>query len=259
MSSRGSSAWHAASVSIALHPSRDAAVEAVLQQSGRRGHHIGLRRAFVQRGKLGRSTPGPLADLVRRHDDRALDLYLLLKGKASGEPWTVHLPAVAWARCLGLDEVAGRSAVSKAWQRLERLELVARGRRGRLADVGLLHEDGSGAPYESPSGTATDPYFRIPFDYWLGPERHYRTLDLPAKAMLLVTLSLKDDAELPLARVPSWYGLSEDTAGRGLAELKRRGLVGVRVAHTPAPLTVTGYHEHRHVTVDPAFRAGTAS
>lgn len=237
-------------------PSRDDAVGALLQQSGRTGQHVGLRRAFVQRGKAGHSRPGVLCELVRRHDDRALDLYLLLKAKASGGEWNVHLPAAVWARCLGLDETRGRAAVSKAWQRLERHELVVRARSGRMADVRLLHEEADGTVYEPPAGTRRDPYFKIPFAYWLSPDRYYRTLDLPAKAMLLVALSLKDDAELPLVRVPDWYGLSEDTAGRGLKELERRGLVSVRVAYTPAPLTVTGYHEHRHIRVDSEFRNG---
>lgn len=224
--------------------------------SGRKGSHVGVRREFVQRGRPGRSTPGQLCELVRRHDDRALDLYLLLRAKASGWPWTVHLPAVAWARCLGLEEDRGRAAVSKTWQRLERLQLVSRSKSGRLADVAVLHENASGAPYDAPDGTSADPYFKVPFDYWLSSERYYRTLDLPAKAMLLVALSLKDDAELPLARVPSWYGMSEDSASRGITELQQRGIVSVRVTHTPAPLTVTGYHEHRHIAVDPAFRKG---
>lgn len=239
-----------------MHPSRDSAVEAVLAQSGRRGQHVGLRRAFVQRGRVGASGPGVLSQLVRRHDERALDLYLLFRAKASAAPWTVHLPAVAWARCLGLAEDKGPTAVSKTWTRLARLDLVSRSKSGRWADIELLHEDASGTAYEPPGGVATDPYFKLPFSYWNGPERYYRTLDLPAKAMLLVALSLKDDAELPIARVPIWYGLSEDTASRGLAELNRRGLVAVRVNYTPAPLTVTGYHEHRHVTVDVDFRRG---
>lgn len=147
--------------------------------------------------------------------------------------------------------------MSKIWRRLDRLALVSRGRSGRLADIKLMQEDASGDPYRPPSGTAEDPYFKIPFDYWLGPQRYYRTLDLPAKAMLLVALSLKDNAQLPIARVPSWYGLSEDSAARGLTELDRRGLVSIRVSYTPAPLTVTGYLEQRHVTVDPTFRRGT--
>lgn len=237
-----------------MHDSRDAAAEAVLARSGRRGHHVGLRRAFVQRGPLGASSPGVLSELVRRHDERALDLYLLLRAKASAPPWTVHLPAVAWARCLGLLEAPGAAAVSRTWARLARLGLVARGKSGRWADVALLHEDASGEAYEPPDGSARDPYFKLPFAYWSAAERYYRTLDLPAKAMLLVCLSLKDGAELPLARVPAWYGMSEDTASRGLAQLAQAGLVTVRVSHTPAPLTVTGYYEHRHVSVDATFR-----
>lgn len=217
---------------------------------------MGIRRAFVQRGPVAASSPGVLCDFVRRHDERALDLYLLLRAKASAPPWSVHLPAVAWARCLGLDEARGAAGISKVWGRLSDKRLVARSRAGRWADIAVLHEDGSGQPYEPPGGSAAEPYFRLPFAYWTSKERYYRTLDLPAKAMLLIALSLKDGAELPLARVPAWYGLSEDSAGRGLTELEARGLVSVRVSHTPAPLTVTGYHEHRHISVDRDFRSG---
>lgn len=240
-------------------PTPDAAVGALLEQSGRKGRHVGIRRAFVQRTEGRRAEPGPLAELVRRHDERALDLYLLLRAKASATPWTVHLPAVAWARCLGLSESAGQTAVSKTWQRLERQALVTRGKSGRLADVGLLLEDGSGMAYEPPDGTSRDPYFKIPFDYWLSQGHYYRSLSLPGKAMLLIALSLRDDAELPIARVPRWYGLSEDTASRGLAELTACGLVSTRVAYTPAPLTVTGYHEHRHIAVAQSFRESALS
>ena len=77
--------------------------------------------------------------------------------------------------------------------------------------------------------------------------------------MLLIALSLKDEAELPLVRVPDWYGLSQDSAARGLDELVDRGLMTVRVAYTPAPLTVTGYREHRHITVTRGFRHAVAS
>lgn len=248
------SAGMASGASPAVLSTSDGAVAALVDQSGRKGRHVGIRRTFVQRSERGRVEPGPLADLVRRHDERALDLYLLLRVKASAYPWTVHLPAVAWARCLGLPEDSGKAAVSKAWQRLERQALVTRGKSGRLADVGLLLEDGSGMTYEQPDGSSRDPYFRVPFDYWLSQGRYYRRLTLPGKAMLLIALSLRDDAELPIARVPQWYGLSEDTAGRGLAELSACGLLSTRVAYTAAPLTATGYHEHRHIAVDPSFR-----
>jgi len=108
---------------------------------------------------------------VRRHDERSLDLYLLLRAKASTAPRTVPLPAVAWARRLGLAEEGGPAAVSKAWAWLARLDLVARGKSGRWADVALLHEDASGDAYEPHDGSAADPYFKLSFSYWSSPKR----------------------------------------------------------------------------------------
>lgn len=55
--------------------------------------------------------------------------------------------------------------------------------------VQVITPDASGDAYEPPDASASDPYFKLPLSYWSGPERYYRTLDLPAKAMLLVTLS----------------------------------------------------------------------
>ena len=40
--------------------------------------------------------------LLRAHDERGLDLYLLLRAAASADPWDVARPAPVWSRALGL-------------------------------------------------------------------------------------------------------------------------------------------------------------
>jgi hypothetical protein len=93
-----------------------------------------------------------------------------------------------WARALNLRTAKGydTAAISKAWRRLEQQQLVSRSRRGRLARVTLLDESGTGKFYRHHAGT--EPYFKLPFEYWL--DGWHRRLDLPAKAILLIGLSL---------------------------------------------------------------------
>ncbi len=45
------------------------------------------------------------------------------------------------------------------------------------------------------------------------------TLSLPGKAVLLIAHSLRPGFALPVEKAPEWYGISADTAQRGLAEL----------------------------------------
>jgi hypothetical protein len=176
-------------------------------------------------------TPGPLAFFTSAGAHRPLDCYLLLLALATGEPYDVARDAGVWIRLLGLPQSKNDAAtMTKVWGWLAKHGLIERGRRGRQSAPKLLREDGSGEPYTPPVGH-NDPYFRVPFEFWLeganekGP---YRTLSLPAKAMLLIALS-RPQPTFPLkaARVPSWYGISEDTAGKGLKELCERDFLTV--------------------------------
>jgi hypothetical protein len=161
---------------------------------------------------------------------------------------------------VGVPQLTDHSAaVSKTWSRLERLSLVERRRSGRLVAARLRKEDGSGQPYEHPFGTG-DPYFKIPNAYWTDEQRWYRSLSLPAKALLLVGLSLDDGFYLPYEKAKPWYGLSADTARSGLAELRASGLLKVTKRYLTAPLTPAGYIERRHYTLRPPFdRAARAA
>src|SRR5688500_12439145 len=99
-------------------PGRDDTVAAFLDRSKRRGA-VPVRMAFVQQGTRAEPKPGPLAALVRRHDERGLDLKLLHQCVAVGGDHDVRSPAAAWARALGLaDPEQGPAAVSKVWRRL---------------------------------------------------------------------------------------------------------------------------------------------
>jgi DNA-binding transcriptional ArsR family regulator len=135
------------------HPVADqqATVEALLDSSKRKARVVPIRSTFIQqRDTEGKPRAGPLADLVTSHDERALDLYLLFLAVATRDPYDSTKPAPVWARGLGLLSPKveyNASAVSRAWSRLEKHGLVRRERKGRLARIIALCEDGSGNPY----------------------------------------------------------------------------------------------------------------
>jgi hypothetical protein len=104
-------------------------------------------------------------------------------------------------------------------KRLEDRKLITRGRVGRTSSITLLSEDGSGDAYTHPA-TARHQYLKLPHAYWT--ERHYETLSLPAKAILLVALSLRSRFPLPYERGPAWYGLSPDSTERDCETSRRR-------------------------------------
>lgn len=187
---------------------------------------VPIRPSFVQQGKGASTKPGPLATFVSKHDARALDAYLIVHALASTEPWNCNYPSHTWIRALGLREGAelasAQAATSKTMRRLEERKLITRSRVGRTSSIVLLKEDGSGDAYELPA-TVKERYFKLPHDYWT--ERHYETLGLAAKAMLLISLSLRPGFPLPYGRGPAWYGLSADSTEKGLRELEKVGLL----------------------------------
>jgi hypothetical protein len=197
----------------------------LLAQSGR--GIVPIRKTFVQQGKGADTKPGPLASFVTGHDGRGLDAYLFVHALASAAPWNCNYPAATWVRALGLTASASpgsaRTAVSKTMKRLEDRNLIQRSRSGRRSSVRLLREDGSGEPYDHPHNAGDARWFRLPYAYW--HEDHFLRLSLPAKALLLVALSLPDGFYLPSERAQGWYGVSPDTAERGLRELRTAGLL----------------------------------
>lgn len=195
-------------------PTQQETIEELLARSKRNA--VPIRWSFVQRGTRMRPQPGPLADFVHCHDERALDLYLLAHAAASAAPWNVDLPAGVWARMLGLHSPGGPSAISKAWKRLENRGLIDRARVQRRASITLLREDGDGDPYTHPGAgpkSAGEPYLKLPYAYW--EDGWYQRLRLSGKAMLLIALSLENDFILPEDKAKPWYGISADFAGDG--------------------------------------------
>lgn len=234
--------------------------EAILEASHRTERKVPIRRSFVQRGTQNSPIPGVLSEMVRSHDERCLDLYLLHRVLAVKEPWDVRpLPGKVWARALGVhtDQDGGKAAVSKAWKRLiDKYGLIESSRSGRRRIYTALHEDGSRQPYTSPDGSAPeDVYLTLPFAYWTSTERWYRRLTLPGKAMLLIASSLNPKFLLPTEEAKKWYGVSGDTAARGFRELENSGLLTrtKRMKRTPLEDSIATV-EHRFTLTEPFGR-----
>lgn len=210
------------------HEQRDAQVTWFVERSRRSSQSVPLRRAFVQGGPQNAPEPGPVQLMLRNGDERALDLYLLLVNAVSSEPFTITRDARVWARALGLPTAAddGASTVSKVWSRLDTTHhLVKRERDGRLVQITALNESGDSSAYAHPTGGQDDPYFRLSWDYWLAPERYYRTLSFKAKVMLLIASSLQPGFALPQDKIQPWYGISKKSGTEGLQELENKGLL----------------------------------
>jgi hypothetical protein len=188
----------------------------------RRRKSTPIRRAFLQDPE-GEGAEAPLRLFVHDRRELALDLLLLLHCTASAEPWDVEMPAMAWARALDLPQnVGSETTVSKNWSWLEEKGLIRSERHNRLRKVYLLNEDGSGEEYARPTGGARG-FFKFPFLYFI--ERWHKELSLPAKATLLIALSLRADFNLHIERAAGWYGISGDSLQRGLQELRDLGLL----------------------------------
>jgi hypothetical protein len=216
----------------------------LLKRSQRRVHGAPLRRTFVQGGTATRPAPGPLAQFTHAGAHRALDAYLLLVALATGAPYDVGRDAGVWVRLLGLGQGSNDAAtMTKTWRWLAEHGLIERGRRGRQSAPKLLREDGSLESYAPPAGHG-DVYFRVPFAFWLDDSRDQPLylLSLAAKAMLLIALS-RSNRTFPLkaVRVPDWYGISEDVAGRGLRELCEHNLLAVNKVHVKDLNSGTGW------------------
>lgn len=185
-----------------------------------------IRKTFLQKGSGKNVQPGLLAEFVRAQDERGLEAYLLIHALASGNDFSCRYPATTWALTLGLFETATKKsatgAVSKIMKRLDNRGLISRDRVGRQLSVTLLDENGQGGEYTHPHNT-DEQYFRLPYTYWR--KSYYKTLSLPAKAMLLISLSQKDGFSLPVERTPGWYGISADTAERGFRELREHSVL----------------------------------
>jgi hypothetical protein len=117
--------------------------------------------------------------------------------------------------------------------------------------VTLLREDGSGKPYVHPGKEGN--YFKLPYDYWHG--NFHNRMGLPAKAVLLIALSLQDEFLLPTKQGAGWYGLSRDTVRKGLRTLRLLGILDMREVRKKAPLAPLGFTLERRYTLKDPFRS----
>jgi hypothetical protein len=232
-------------------------VNAILSEGGR--DHTPVRISFLQRSDGKAKWPGPLAEFVTNGDLRGLLLYLLLIAKATTAPWDAALPSAVWARALGVplpNSKGAGSSISKTWLRLAQRNLVSRERSQRMARITLLREDGSGLPYSHP-GTEGG-YFKLPHAFWReGPapafSPWYQVLTMPEVAMLLIACSHRARFRLPLENAPEWYGISADTASRGLHGLEARNALLIDRTYKTAPLAPAGYTSENRYTLRPPF------
>ncbi len=237
----------------AVSATSDETILALLERAGRSSRAVPLDKRFLQQGTGPIRTPGPLAEIVRRHAERDLDLLLLGHAVASAAPYDITEAADVWARTVDLGRSdSSRTTVSKAFSRLDKVHhLVARNRDGRLLRVSLLAADGSGAPYEHPGDEPDGRYLRLPFSYW--EQGWHRKLNLAGKAFLLISLSLADGFNLPAEKGPDWYGLSPDTIEAGVAKLAEHKLVSVARVPKKAPLAPEGYTIENRYTLHAPF------
>lgn len=192
-----------------------------------------IRRSFLWTADKG---PGPLCRLITTRTTVPLDLFLLriaLQSVVGVEGLSMPI----WARMLGQEEAAvTESVVTRSLKRLESLGLAAPVDTGNSSGIELRRENGSDEPYEVPTGTSNDPYFSLPFDYWLPPTpgkpAPFTELAAPGKAVLLILLSETQGRPATSATVDNIvdrYGISRSTGERGLAQLIRAGMVRVHV------------------------------
>lgn len=215
-------------------------IEAFVFRSKRR-RSVGVRQSFLQPGRGSRAGAGVLAWFVRRKDEIALDLYLLLILRGRGARYGGHfvdVQAGTWTRALGREGASASQLLSRAVRRLEEHRFVKRVKTRKGVRIELLKEDGSGAAYSPPAGGPNDPYFQLPLEYWLAD--HYMKLSMPGKAMLLIALGEQPEFELPVIQVPKFYGISPETAVRGYDELVRAGLASYEQRVIKDPMAPIG-------------------
>jgi hypothetical protein len=196
---------------------------------------------------------------VAAHQERAFDAYVYLLAVEPGlTPEDPHEAGV-WARALS-DSPASPAAMSRVWLQLERHGLITRTRRQGHAVILPRREDGRAA-YTRPGQARSkstdnggwprnDWYFVVPHAYWA--QGLDQTLSLAAKAMLFIALQATSNSPsfyLPYERAPLWYGVSADTAQRGLHALRRAGLLHEQFQKIAAPLSPTGLTTRVHYSL----------
>jgi hypothetical protein len=216
-----------------------------------------LRHAFVHHPEAG-GGPGPLKAFLRRDD--ALDLYLLILLVGRGGSGTVTFPLATWSRAVGRGDGEGAELwASKTITFIEQQGLLTSRKSGRLRELEVLDDAGRRIPYTRPTGKGGcwEWFVVLPLAYW--EQGWHRELSLRAKATLLVCLSRRPQFELPLRQSAQWYGLSEETLGQGLQELRDVGLLATREIRKKAPELRAGYTLARMHSLTGPFKRGRRS
>lgn len=223
----------------------------LLMSRGGRRTFVPVARSFLQERKRGGGA-APLSWFVKTKRRRALDLYLLAHALASTEPYDVALPANTWALAIGLpDTASSRVSISTSFTWLEQRKLVRSERDGRERRLWLLSESGSGRPYRHGMVGGGLDYFKLPYAFW--NDDWSSQLDLPAIAVLLISLSLPESFSMPQERGGQWYGVSRDTMRRGLATLVDIGLLTSKATYRASARSPTGLIEQRRYTLTGPF------
>ena len=208
---------------------------------------VPIRVAFLHR-PVARGGGGPLAGFVRQRRALALDLLLLARAVwPLADEGLIAAPASDWARAIGLDDRPGnRASISRAWTWLEAQALVRTRPQGRTRAIEILCEDESRRMWFHPAEERA-PYFQLPHAYWHGGFN--KDLSLPAKAMLLIALSLdrpdKPHFELPIERGSAWYGLTQQSVRTGLRELREVGLLRTWIERRETDASPVGFVDDR--------------
>lgn len=218
------------------------------QQLSERAQRVSvpLRAGFVESPSPGQVPP--LASLMRggRGGEVKVKVLLSILWTATAAPYSVRRGARVWAALIGLPDPDGKGAarVNDALRTLTKDKFLRSDRqRGKTAELTLLSELGTGSDYTHPgeawaAAKDADPrerrrvqrYVKLPVTLWTSG--WIAALDGPGLAMLLILLSAargRDPEDLWFTPqvAADRYALSETTRARGIAELKRYGLVAV--------------------------------
>jgi hypothetical protein len=212
-----------------------------------------IRHGFIRSDPQAVDTPAeapPLALLLRATKGGAVRLrfYLAVLWQAGGgdERHSVRWPARAWAELLDLPDPEGRGdrRIRDAIRVLENAGLLSANRRpGEPIELELRREDGIRVQYRHPGEVAREAkqageevdrsewFVQLPPAFWT---RGWAiVLSAPGLAMLLVMLVLTENGSregewISPSQARSRFALSEDTWTRGVAELRRHGLLETR-------------------------------
>lgn len=210
-----------------------------------------VRNNFVQIPRRGKWVGSSLGRLVQARRHRALLAYLLLLMVTQPlDKRPKPLEAKVWARALSPDAPAPEwpeTSMTPVWTMLEQppLKLVEKERQARLVKVMPRKENGRG-PYYRPRpdlkpADESEKYFILPDEFWLAGWHH--RLSMPGVAVLLILLAgttARDEMWLSPERADEWYGISTKTMFNGLEDLRKHGLLAVRVEWVTAELSAIG-------------------